>query len=47
MLEFAALPPEVNSARMYAGPGAGPMLTAASAWDALAAQLDLFVAGYS
>lgn len=33
------LPPEVNSARMYAGPGAGPMLAAASGWDALAAEL--------
>ncbi len=47
MFDFGALPPEINSARMYAGPGSGPMMAAASAWDALAAQLDLFAAGYS
>ncbi|MCV7399649.1 PPE domain-containing protein [Mycobacterium fragae] len=38
-MDFATLPPEVNSGRMYAGPGAGPMLAAAAAWDALAAEL--------
>jgi PPE-repeat protein len=47
MLDFAALPPEVNSARMYAGAGSGPLMAAASAWDALAAQLESFVAGYA
>ena len=26
MLDFAALPPEVNSGLMYSGPGSGPML---------------------
>ena len=39
VLDFAMLPPEVNSARMYAGAGAGPMLAAASAWNGLAAEL--------
>ena len=39
MLDFGALPPEINSARMYAGPGAGPMLAAATAWDVLASEL--------
>jgi PPE-repeat protein len=38
-MDFGALPPEINSARMYAGPGAGSMLTAAGAWDGLAADL--------
>jgi PPE-repeat protein len=38
-MDFAAFPPEVNSARMYAGPGSGPMLTAALAWDSLSADL--------
>lgn len=38
-MHFAALPPEVNSGRMYAGPGAGPMLAAATAWDELANEL--------
>jgi PPE-repeat protein len=45
-MDFAALPPEVNSARMYAGPGSGPMLAAATAWDGLAAQLHATAASY-
>lgn len=47
MFDFGALPPEINSARMYFGPGSAPMTAAASAWDALAAQLELYAAGYS
>lgn len=47
MLDFGALPPEINSARMYAGPGSGPMSAAASAWDELAAELESYAAGYS
>jgi PPE-repeat protein len=39
MLEFGALPPEINSGLMYAGPGSGPMLAASAAWDALADNL--------
>jgi PPE-repeat protein len=38
-MDFGALPPEVNSARMYFGPGSTPMLTAAAAWDGLAEEL--------
>ncbi|OBK46893.1 PPE family protein [Mycobacterium kubicae] len=38
-VDFAALPPEINSARMYTGAGAAPMLAAASAWRGLAAEL--------
>src|SRR6202161_3263956 len=45
-MDFATLPPEVNSARMYAGPGPGPMLTAASAWDGLAAELQSTAGSY-
>ena len=47
MLDFGALPPEINSARMYAGPGSGSMMAAASAWDGLAAELSLAATGYS
>ncbi|ORW00071.1 PPE family protein [Mycobacterium lacus] len=32
---------------MYAGPGSGPLLAAAAAWDGLAAELALAAAGYS
>jgi PPE-repeat protein len=39
VIDFGALPPEINSARMYAGPGSAPMLTAAAAWDGLAEDL--------
>jgi PPE-repeat protein len=38
-MDFGLYPPEVNSGRMYAGPGSGPMLAAAQAWDALADEL--------
>ena len=46
MLDFGALPPEINSGRMYAGPGAGSMLAAAAAWQALAEELTSAASGY-
>ncbi|WP_082947388.1 PPE family protein [Mycobacterium sp. E2479] len=46
-MDFGALPPEVNSGRMYVGPGSGPMLAAAAAWDALGAELHSYAAAYS
>ena len=46
MLDFAALPPEINSARMYAGPGSGPMLAAAAAWNTMAAEMRSAAASY-
>ena len=46
MLDFGALPPEVNSARMYAGSGSGSLMTAASAWNALAAELNSAALSY-
>jgi PPE-repeat protein len=46
VLDFAALPPEINSGLMYAGPGSGPMMAAAAAWDELAAELATAASGY-
>ena len=46
MLDFAALPPEVNSGLMYTGPGSGPMLAAAAAWDGLGSELYLTASAY-
>jgi PPE-repeat protein len=46
-MDFGALPPEVNSGRMYTGPGQGSMLVAAAAWGGLAGQLRSTAASYS
>jgi PPE-repeat protein len=45
-MDFAALPPEVNSGRMYAGAGSGPMITAAASWDSLAAEVSSAAGDY-
>ncbi|WP_374022248.1 PPE domain-containing protein [Mycobacterium sp. HNNTM2301] len=45
-MDFAALPPEVNSGRMYSGPGSGPLLAAAAAWDGQAAELHSAATAY-
>jgi PPE-repeat protein len=44
--DFALIPPELNSGRIYSGPGAGPMLAAASAWSELAADLHATASSY-
>jgi PPE-repeat protein len=46
-MDFGAFPPEINSERMYTGPGSESMLTAAAAWDGLAAQLRSTAASYT
>jgi PPE-repeat protein len=38
-MDFGFYPPEINSGRIYSGPGSGPMLAAAQAWGALADEL--------
>jgi PPE-repeat protein len=38
-MDFATLPPELNSGRMYTGPGSAPMLAAVQAWEAVAGEL--------
>ncbi|MGH3563469.1 MAG: PPE family protein, partial [Mycobacterium sp.] len=45
-MDFGALPPEINSGRMYAGAGSGPMLAAAAAWDQLETELNIASVGY-
>ena len=47
MLDYGALPPEINSTRMYSGPGSGPLMAAAAAWDVLANALESGSRGYS
>lgn len=44
--DFGVLPPEINSGRMYAGPGPAPLLAAASAWDGIATELHSTAASY-
>ena len=45
-MDFGNYPPEINSARMYAGAGAGPLVVAAEAWDALAGELQSVANSY-
>lgn len=46
-MNFSVLAPEINSARMFAGAGAAPMLGAAAAWDALASELGSAASSFS
>ncbi len=39
LVDFGALPPEINSARMYAGPGSASLVAAAQMWDSVASDL--------
>ncbi len=45
-MDFAEVPPELNSARMYDGPRSRSMLEAADAWERLADELYGTVASY-
>src|ERR1700753_989219 len=44
---YAAFPPEINSGRIYSGPGSGPLMAAAAAWGELANELQQAAASYS
>lgn len=46
-MSFLVSPPEINSARIFGGAGAGPMLAAAAAWDKLAGELGSAAAAFS
>ena len=45
-MDFGALPPEFTSALLYTGPGSGPMVAAASAWNGVAAELNSTALAY-
>jgi PPE-repeat protein len=45
-IDFGALPPEITSARIYAGPGSSSLVAASSGWNALAAELSSTALSY-
>src|SRR5271163_3589691 len=45
-VDFGALPPEINSGRMYVGAGSGSLVGAAAAWEGLASELGSAAASY-
>jgi PPE-repeat protein len=46
VVDFGALAPESNSARMYAGPGSSSLQAAASSWNGIAAELSSAATAY-
>lgn len=46
VFDFAARPPEINSALIYSGSGAGPLMAASSAFSALSSELSSNAASY-
>lgn len=46
MVDYGMLPPEINSARIYAGPGAASLVSAAVAWNNVAADFAATASGH-
>ena len=46
-MDFGMLPPEVTSALIHSGPGAGSLIAASTMWHELASELEDAVRGYS
>ena len=46
-MDYGALPPEINSARMYSGTGSGSMMAAAATWDESATELYTVATAYA
>ncbi len=45
-MSFSVLPPEINSLLLLDGPGSGPLLEAAAAWDGIVSELSSAANGY-
>ena len=45
-VDYGLLPPEINSGRMYTGPGSGSLLAAAAGWAELGTELHSTAAGF-
>lgn len=45
-MDFGALPPEINSIRMYTGAGVGPLVAVGGTWNAMAAELSTTANAY-
>jgi PPE-repeat protein len=46
VVDFGSLPPEITSARIYAGPGSSSLQAAASSWNGIAAELNSAATNY-
>ena len=45
-MDYGLLPPEINSGRMYTGPGSGSLVAASAGWGELADELHSAAAGF-